>query len=114
MQEVLRGQPLQHHGGRRLIGNAARQLEQGLCRNVALLGVGTGPRRGSDPVPWLEFLDPQPDLDDFARGLAAGREWQARRRIEPIAEIDVDEVDADGVLAKADLALARLRQLDLL
>jgi len=52
----------------------------------------------------MEMGDSRPDRDDLAGRLIAGYERQPRRLVEPVAEIDVDEVEPDGVLADADLA----------
>ncbi len=52
----------------------------------------------------MEIGDARSDGHDLAGGLVAGNERQAWRLVEPGAEIDVDEVEADGVLAYPHLA----------
>src|SRR5208337_4984728 len=112
-QKILGGETLEHHRGGRFVGDRARQLDEEARLDVALLGVGAERHRIGDAVARLEVRYPRTDLDDLARALGARRERQ-RRRIEAGALINIDEVDADRVLPEPDLALARLRQLDLL
>src|SRR2546430_12144013 len=57
----------------------------------------------------MEIRHSRRDRDDLARRLVAGDEWQSRRLVQAGAEIDVDEVEPDGMLANADLAGARGR-----
>src|SRR5208337_813083 len=113
-QEVLRGEALEHHRGARFVGERARKLDEEARFDVALLGVGARPARVGDPVARLEVLYPGAELQNLACALAARGERQAGRRVEAGPIIDVHEVDPDGVLADMDLALARLRQFDLL
>ena len=52
----------------------------------------------------MKIGDAGTDRDHFAGGFVAGDEWQAGRLVEAGAVIDVDEIEADGMLADADLA----------
>src|SRR6185369_7324479 len=57
----------------------------------------------------MEIGDARADGHDLAGGFVAGDERQPRRLVEAGAEVDVDEIHADGMLAKADLARSRRR-----
>ena len=83
-------------------------VEKGFARTGASLV-----RDVSLPALVLHRLAPAP-LDDCI-GLGAGHERQAgRRRIEALAIVGVDEVDADRRVAEPYLAGAGLANLDLL
>ena len=82
--------------------------------NDALGGVAAEIEVIGDAIAGMEIGDAGSDRDHFARGFVAGDERQARRLVEAGAEIDVDEVEADGVLADADLARSGRRHLDVL
>ena len=59
-------------------------------------------------------MTPGPTAHDLAGGFVAGDERQPRRLVEAGAEIDVDEIQADGVLADANLAGSRRRHIHVL
>src|ERR1700735_293004 len=113
-QQILRGQALKHHRRRSVVRNRSRQLEQEPRLDIALLRIGARRAGVSDSIAGLQSLDRRTDLDHLARAFGPRRERRLGRRVETAAMIDVDEVDADRVLAQPDLTLARRRQLDLL
>ena len=112
-QQVLGSEALQHHRRRLLEADIIGQLDQMLDVDIARLGVGAGRRRIGDAVADLEARDVGAERGDDAGALAAGNERQLCR-IEPGAEIDVEVIDADGVMADARLPGAGRGQLDLL
>ncbi|GJE43567.1 hypothetical protein AEGHOMDF_2746 [Methylobacterium soli] len=108
VQQVLGGEPLQHHGGGGGVVDALRHLHGGGRGDQGLLRVGALARAVSDPVADLEARDPLAHGRDLARPLLAGREGQLGRLVGAGAEVDVDEVHPDRALAHPDLAGARL------
>ncbi len=102
-QQVLGGQALEHHHGADLVGDRFGQVDEEAGGDVALLRIGAERRPVGDPVPHGEFRDFGSHRDDVARGLVAEDEGQ-RVRVDALALIDVDEVEADGTLPDPDLA----------
>ena len=104
-QQILHRQALEHHGGGLLEADIAGQLYRAIGRQYPLRGVAAGTGGVGDAVAALEFGDAGADVDDLAGSFAAEHEWQAAGRwIHALAEIDVGEIDAAGVLLHADLA----------
>ena len=88
------------------------QFDELFPRDVALTGVGAKIVVIGDAVAWVEIGDARPDRDDFAGRFIAGDERQPRRLVQTGAVIDVDEIQADSVLADTDFARSRRRQID--
>jgi hypothetical protein len=80
--------------------------------NVALGGVGAEIVIIGDAVAGMKIGHAGPDRHHLAGGFIAGDERQSRRLVEPGAVVDVDEVEADGMLADTDLAGSGGRHLD--
>ena len=112
-QQILRGEAFQQHRRRGLVGKTFRQLDQTILGDDPLLGIGAKARRIGDPVADLEVFDALAELDHFAGGLIAGRE-RSGDRIVAVAEINVDEIDADRMIADENFAAPRRRQFDVL
>ena len=72
--------------------------------NVALGGVAAEIEVIGDAVAGMEIGHARPDRHNLAGGFVAGDERQPRRLVEAGAIIDVDEIQADGMLADANLA----------
>ena len=79
------------------------------------LGIGADRRGGvGHPLPDREVGHARADRLDHAGALEARREGQRGRRVQPGAEVDVDEVQSDSRLPYAHLARAGRADLDLL
>ncbi|MGY4619448.1 hypothetical protein ACVWZ4_004675 [Bradyrhizobium sp. USDA 4472] len=112
--QVLRGQPLQHHCSRGHVVDPVRQLQKPIGRDQPRLGIGAKRRSAvCDTVTRLQISDAWPDFFDNARGLAAEPTRQLGR-IHARAVVDVDEVEANSGMANARLAWSRLADIDLL
>ena len=112
-QQILRGEALQQHRRRDVVGKALRQLDQPVLGDHPFLRVGAKAREVGHAVADLEVLDALADLDHLARAFIAGRE-RRRRGVEALAKINVNEIDADRVIADQNLATPRRRQFDVL
>ena len=114
-EQALDGHPLEE--GRR--GDLSRRCPSGSLTSRSagdqpLLGIGADLHLVDDAVARLEAGDARPDRLDLAGRLRAGdQRIAARRLVDALAVIDVDEVDADRELAEPDLARSRLADLDL-
>jgi len=105
-QQVGGGHALEHHGRTGLEIDAVRQLHDTLCRHHAHLAVAARRLAGvGDAVTGLQVRDARTHRLDHARRLHAQRQRQ-RVRVQAGALVDVDEVQADGVVADAHLARA--------
>ena len=112
--EVLRGHAFEHHAGRLLVGDRIRKLDRPIRGQQPFGRVAARAGHVGNAVAHLEVLDAVAHRDDFARALVADDERRGGSRIHPGAEIDVDEVDAAGVLLDADLPRARRTDIDVL
>ena len=111
--QIAHGHALEHHRGRGLVRNVARDLDDPLGRDQPFLGIGAERRgRVGHPVARLETGHAAAERLDHARPLHAERQRKGQR-VEPAAVVDVDIVEADGGMADADLALAGVADLDL-
>src|SRR5690606_31926729 len=82
-----------------------RQLHQMLRRQYMMLSVGAQRAGGvGDAITDLPLIDALPQRLNHAGAFGSQPRRQARWRIEAAAEIGVDEVQADGMVAHADLA----------
>ena len=113
-QQILRGEALQHHRRGRLKGNALRQLDETVRLDEPLPRVSAQVRGIGDPVAKLEIFHALADSGDFARALAAGREGKRGDRIGAAAKINVDEIDADRMVADKHFAARGRRRRDVL
>src|ERR1700678_1599148 len=112
--EILHRHALEHHGRGLLVADVGRKLDRAVGRHQAFFGVAGGSIDVGDTVATLEFAHAGADFDDFAGGLIAGDERQAAGcRIEAHAEVNVDEIDAAGVLLDPKLAGPGRRDVDL-
>ena len=103
VQQVLRGEAGHHHACGGLEGDARRQPDQPIGRHDAALGIGSERHRGiGHAVALGEIRDTRTEADDGAGRFHAGRHRQ-RRLVEATAEVDVDEVEADGRMLDQDL-----------
>jgi len=114
LDEVLGGHALQHHRRGGLERDAVRNLHRPVRRVEADLGVRAEGRRGvRHAIAGLELGHARAHRFDDARGLGP-RAARQRQRIQAGALIDVDEVEADRVIANADLARSGVADLDVL
>src|SRR5690606_18956299 len=93
--EIVRGEALEHEGGRLLVGYSARNLHDANPGHVAGLGVGAWLRRhvrNAVSPPHVAHLAPDGNHD--ARRLVT-EPARRRRRIQPGAVVNVQEVDPD-------------------
>ena len=107
-QQILAGQALEHDRGRLLVADCVRQFDQVPSRQCVVLAIGTQRAGGiGDPVAGLQVLHALAHRVNHAGTLGAQAGRQARRLVEAAAEIGVDEVQADGVIAHPYLARSR-------
>ena len=114
VQEVPDRQPLEHQDGALLVGDVVGQLDQLVGRDHPLAGIAAEREIIGDAVAGVKIGDARADGHDLAGGLVAGDERQPRRLVEAGAEVDVDEIQADGMLTDADLARSRRRHVHVL
>ncbi len=101
--------PLQHRGARGAVVDPVGNHHALLGRHDVRLGVRAQRRlRVRDPLAGLRLGHARADRLDHARALAPEHERHLRR-VEPAAQVRVDEVDPDRGLAHQDLARARRR-----
>ena len=111
LEQVLRGEALEHHGRAGVEVDRIGQLAHALGRHHAQLAIAAGRLAGvGGAVAGLQVRDARAHgLDD------AGRFHAQRRghlqRVQAGAVVDVDEVQADRLVADADFAGARLAHL---
>ena len=109
--QVLHRHALQHHRRTLLKRNRIGQLHEFLGRHhtrftiSALRAAGIG-----DAVAGLDVGDARADRFDYACAFSAEARWQ-RRRVQASTEINVDEIEAHGVMLDARLARARVTDL---
>lgn len=110
-QQVLRGEPLQHHRRTLLEADRVRQFHQALGRHVAHFGVGAERAAGiGDAVAHRDIGHALADRLHHARALQADTRRQADRiQAGPVVGIDV--VETDRVVAHARLARSRSGQI---
>ena len=104
VQQVPDRQPLQHQHRALLVGDMVGQLDQFVRRDVPLAGIAAEIEIIGDAVAGMKIGHAGPDRQNLAGGFIAGDERQSRRLVEAGAIIHVDEVQADGMLADANLA----------
>ncbi|MCY1520145.1 hypothetical protein D9M68_549160 [compost metagenome] len=113
LQQVLRGEALEHHGRAGLEGDVVGQFAHALGGHHAQFAVGAGRlARVGGAVAHLQVRHALAHCLDDARGFHA----QLQRHLERVqagALVGVDEVQAHGLVADADLAGAGLAHLDL-
>ena len=102
-QQILRGKSFQHHGRAHLVGNIFGQLHQKFRVDQPLFRIAAGHRGIGHAVAHLKLFDTLADFDHLARALIARRERKLGG-IGALAEIDLDEVQPDGVMADLDLS----------
>ena len=114
LEQVLRGQALEHHGGAGLEADRVGQAADRHRRHDAPLAVAARLGAGGvgDAIADLQVRDARADRLDHAGALAAEDERHAHR-IQARALVGVDEVGADRVMADADLARAGLADLEI-
>ena len=113
-QQIAHRHALQHHRGRRFIGDPVGQLHGTVGRHQALLRVGAHGIGVGDAVARLELSYATADIRDFTGAFHAHHGGQVRQGIEAAALIGIDIVEAHGVVLDADLAGARLADVDVL
>jgi hypothetical protein len=113
LEQVLGGQALEHHGRAGFEADGVGQLADALRRHDAHLAVRTGRMAGiGRAVANLEMRDTLAHRLDDARAFHAQRQGH-RQLVQAGTLVDVDEVQADGLVADADLARPGLADLDL-
>jgi hypothetical protein len=111
-QQVLRSHALQHHRRAGLEVDRVGQLDQTVGRNVAHLCIGADRAAGiGDAVADLQFGNRAADGFDHPGALKANAGGH-RQRIGTGAMVDVDVVEADGVVAHARLVRRRVANAD--
>ena len=103
----MRGHALQHGRRRLLHGDALGNLDELRGGNQSVLRVAADDGGGSDRVAGGESGNAGAELFYGARGFTA-RDQRQRGFVDAFAEVDLDEVDADGLNAQQDLARSRL------
>src|SRR5205814_9667863 len=83
-------------------------------RDQRVAGVAAKGEMIGGAVAGVKVGDAGTDGHDLAGGFVSGDERQPRRLVEAGAEIDVDEIQADGMLTEADLARSRRRYVHVL
>jgi len=111
-QEVLRGHALQHHRRASLEVDRVGQLDQAVGRHVAQFRVGADRAAGiGDAVAYLEIGHRAAHLLDHAGGFEADA-GRHRQRIGTAAVVNVDVIEADGMVPHACLAGRRVADAD--
>ena len=109
-QQVLRGQALEHDGRRLFVADGLGQLHQMPCRQRVVLAIRAKRAGGvGHAVTDLQAADTLADRFDLASPFGAQTGRQARRHVETAAEIGIDEIQADGVVAYSNLPRSRRR-----
>ena len=85
----------------------SRNLDELRGGNQSVLGIAADDGGGGDRIAGGKSRDAGTEFLHRARGFAAGDQGQ-RGFVDAFAEIDLDEVDADGFNAHQDLARSRL------
>ena len=113
LQQEMRGRTLQKRSGRGPVVDAIGETDQPLRRHQPRLGVAAAGPLIDDSVPRLHRRHARANGLDYTSPLAPHHRWQ-RNRIEPLALVDVDEVQADGGLPDERFSRTgdRHRQLD--
>ena len=105
MGQIMGGHPLQHRGGRVLGSEASGDFDQASGWHDSIIGVGSRCTAIGHTIPHLDFGDVRSDCLHHASALLTQREGQ-RIFIQAAANVDIDEVDANGIdLYKASPAL---------
>ena len=109
-QQVLHGQAFEHGTGGLFKADLIRQVHQVGGGQHVRLAVGTQRAAAvGHTVADFELADFTANGIDYASTFRTQTRWQGRRRIEATAEVGVDEVQADRLVAHPNLLWARFR-----
>ncbi len=109
----MRGQALEHHRRRGLGADAVGQLDQPVGGDHPGLRIGARCAAGiGDAVPGREVAHTLADGLDHAGGLEAQARGELGQGVKAAAQVDVDEVEADGLMPNQGLARSRVAKLD--
>jgi hypothetical protein len=96
-----------------LVADIRRQLDRAIGRQNPLRNVAAGAGGIGDAIARLNSLTPEPtSITSPAPSLPATK-GNPRRLVHALAEINIGEIDAAGMLLDANLAGARSRNVDL-
>jgi hypothetical protein len=112
-QQILRGHALEQQCRRHVVADAIGELDQLVGRDIAPLGIGSdaGVHIG-DALADHMIRDARAYRLDDASGFEA-ETCRQRQRVDALALIDVDEVEADRLMADPDFAGGRWRDVAL-
>jgi hypothetical protein len=114
-QQVLSGHALEHDGGGGFVVDAVGQRNEAIGGHESALGVGADRRRCvGHTLADAQVAHALAHGFDDAGCLEPRHERQLRRRIQPRAVVDVDEIESDRRLPEQDLSGARRPDLDFL
>src|ERR1700722_3457458 len=102
-EQKLRRQSLEHRRCGNVECNRIGKLDEPLGGNDALRAIGAHRQRVGHAVAHLEIGHARTDFCDHSRGFGAENQRCRRPWIVTVAEVRVDEVDADGTLQDAHL-----------
>ena len=96
-----------------LVGNALRQFDETVCCDYPLASVSAQARNVGDAVAKLEIRHAFAQAYDFTCALIARRERKRGHGIGPAAEIGVNEIDADRMVADMHFSALGGRRFDI-
>ena len=99
VQQVSGGHPLQHHRGGLLEGNAVGEFHQALGGNAPDLGVGSHHSRIGNSIPRGHFGHTVAGCDHHPGALHPDDRGHGRKWIQAGPVIDIDEIEARGLMA---------------
>src|SRR5579863_2521846 len=112
VQEIPDRQPLQHQDRALLVGDVIGQLDELFRGNVALARISAEVEVIGNAVAGVKIRHAGTNRQNLAGGLVACDEWELWRLVEAGAVINVDKIQADSVLADANLAGTWCRNVD--
>ena len=108
IHQKMHCQALEQTTGSLFVGNDIRQYDEAIGLDQPVFGVSTVATDIGDAIARLHIAHAFAHRFHHARGFSAGGERLRRPGIEAAAEIDVDEIDADGGMTQQHLAGAGL------
>ncbi len=107
VQQVPDRHSLQHQHRALLVSDMVGQFYELVRRNIPLRGIAAEIEIIGDAIAGMKIGHPRANRQDLAGRLIAGDEGQSRRLVKAVAVIHIDKIQADGMLADADLAGTR-------
>ncbi len=106
-QKVLRSHALEHHRSGRLQLNRFRHFQQTISWKNALIGIRTWCRRIGNAITNLDTIDARTHSNDSACAFITGDERHLSGLVKPSPKIDIDEIQANRLVAHFRLTRTR-------